>query len=121
MFKFAYYWEAIPMNILSFDCMIDSGLDIQYMNKQDKFHIGCMDNSVLVFGRTTGRLYVSEIAISSSYMVKCRNNENKNNNNRKILLITTYDKMAKYSKIEVKRAERVKELMWRFGVMSFSQ
>ena len=122
MFGFAYYWEAIPMNILSFGCMVDSGLDIQYMNKQDTFHVGCVDNSELVFGRTKGRLYVSEIAISNNYMVKCRNNNNNNDNNRKNILMTTiYDKMAKYSKIEVKRAERVKELMWRFGVMSISQ
>ena len=83
---------TIQRNILSFGRMVDSGLDIQYMNKQDKFHVGCVDNSELVFERTKGRLYVSEIAISNNYMVKCRNN---NNNNRKNILMTTiYDKMA---------------------------
>ena len=82
--------------------MADSGLDIQYLNKQDKFYVGCVDNSMLVFGRTTGRLHVSEIAISNSYMVKCRNNNEKDNNRKNILMTTIYDKMAKYSKIEVK-------------------
>ena len=46
------------------------------MYNQDIFHVEGVDNSILVFERSTGRLYFSKIAMSNSYMVKCRNNNN---------------------------------------------
>ena len=88
MFGFAYYWEAIPMNRLSFECMVDSGFDIQY--------IGVWKNNrkVICFKECNKQLLYGKM-------------QNNNDNNHKNLLQTTiYDKMAKYSKIEVKELRK---------------
>ena len=44
-----------------------------------------------------------------------------NNNNNKIYMFTVAQKMLKYNKTEVKRAERIRELMWRMGITSTTQ
>ena len=112
-FGFAYYWREIPVNILSFGSMVDSKVRVNYLNNKDVFEIIKHDGTVINFGRYSDNLYMGKL-----------NNSNNISNitpYKKVYMFSVRDKLAKYNKSEIARAEKVKELMWNLGVVSTSQ
>lgn len=110
-YGFAYYWQDIPINILSFGSIVDSNVSVNYLNKNDIFEIIREDGTVINFGRYSDNLY----------MGKLYNGGSSTKSHKKVYMFSVRDKLAKYNKNEVARAEKVKELMWNLGVTTTSQ
>lgn len=109
-FGFAYYWREIPINILSFGRVIDNGVSINYMNKTDMFELMSYTGEIVNFSRYDDNLYMGKT-----------NSDKFLGSNRKLFMFSVRDKLAKYTKSEVVKAERVKELMWNLGIVSTAQ
>jgi hypothetical protein len=79
IFGFAYFWDVIPINIVSLGRLRVDGIDVQYDNDNDKFVIDINGVDSLDFHRNDEMLYMSanrfgHEAYYSDYVPKKVNN-----------------------------------------------
>ena len=184
----AYFWNDVPMNLISFGKCRSYGIDIRYDYNQDVFTMKHLWFGDIVFERNSDNIYVSHINMRgnakrndaktvyqgdvtklNSYVNKIRDSDVKCKANYKFsnaMLVKLYDRvdilndidkfiaersrlvnnsinllpcnltnpvlykahmlnvrdqMMKYTKHEVKRAERSRELQWKLGVSTPQQ
>ena len=140
----AYYWDKVPINLISFGKVKDYGVWIEYNGVEDIFILSHENFEDLIFSRGTDNLYLCKVNVGSNgelsqyreFIMNVVKHKRKVKFNldavmtdvdkivmesKSINVVSVREKMSKYTKAEVKRAERARELQWKLGVVTTAQ